>query len=68
MQVWAKAVEKARTLELDAVIESLRTTQFDTIIGPIGFDENGDVTGYDTFVWYVWDCKYAPIEPGKLTE
>ena len=29
----------------------------------------GDVTGYDTFVWYLWkDGKYAPVEPGKLTE
>lgn len=29
----------------------------------IGFDEKGDVTGYDPFVWYVWkDGDYTPFE------
>jgi branched-chain amino acid transport system substrate-binding protein len=69
VQVWAEAVKKAGTLELDAVIETLRTSQFDTLFGTIGFDGKGDVTGYEPFVWYVWtDGKYVPVEPGKLTE
>ncbi len=69
MQVWAQAVEKAGTLELHAVIQSLRTNEFDTIYGKIGFDEKGDVTGYEPFVWYVWQGgNYAPVDPAKLTE
>ena len=24
------------------------------MLGRIGFDAKGDVTGYDTFVWYLW--------------
>ena len=54
VQVWAEAVEKAGTLELDAVIETLRTNQFDTLFGTIGFDAKGDVTGYEPFEWYIW--------------
>jgi branched-chain amino acid transport system substrate-binding protein len=51
------------------VAEALHRFQFDTVLGTIGFDAKGDVTGYETFVWYVWkDGKYAPVEPGKLTE
>jgi hypothetical protein len=39
------------------------------VLGRIGFDAKGDVTGYETFVWYVWkDGKAAPVEPGTLTE
>jgi branched-chain amino acid transport system substrate-binding protein len=69
IQAWAEAVEQAGTLELDAVIKSLRTNEFDTIYGRIGFDAKGDVTGYQPFAWYVWrDGDYAPVEPGKLTE
>jgi branched-chain amino acid transport system substrate-binding protein len=69
MQVWAQAVEKAGTLELDAVIESLRTNQFDTLLGTIGFDAKGDVTGYDPFQWYIWKGgQYAPAEPAELAE
>ena len=53
VQVWAQAVEKAGTLELDAVIEALQGHRFDTVLGEIGFDEKGDITTAG-FVWYVW--------------
>ena len=66
-RVWAEAVEDAGTLELNAVIEALRTRKFDTLYGRIGFDDNGDVTGYEPFVWYVWrDDTYLPVDPDEL--
>jgi branched-chain amino acid transport system substrate-binding protein len=69
IQVWAQAVEKAGTFETKAVAEALRSREFDTLLGPIGFDEKGDVTGYDTFAWHVWKGgAYAPVEPRKLTK
>ena len=69
IQVWAEAVEKAGTLELDAVIEALRTHTFDTLFGTIGFDASGDVYGYDPFVWYIWKGgQYAPAEPADLAD
>lgn len=54
VQAWAQAVEKAGTLKPQAVIEALKTGSFDTVLGNIGFDEKGDVTGISTFVWYVF--------------
>jgi branched-chain amino acid transport system substrate-binding protein len=69
LQVWAQAVETAGTFETEAVAAVLRGHQFDTMLGRIGFDAKGDVSGYETFVWKVWkDGKYAPVEPGELTE
>lgn len=69
VQVWAEAVEIAGTLELDTVIESLRTNQFDTLFGTIGFDEKGEVYGYEPLVWYVWQQgSYAPAEPADLAD
>jgi branched-chain amino acid transport system substrate-binding protein len=69
LQVWAQAVEKAGTFETEAVAEALRHHEFDTVLGTIGFDAKGDVTGYDTFVWYRWqDGDYAPVDPGTLTD
>jgi hypothetical protein len=39
------------------------------VLGRIGFDEKGDATGYETFVWYVRKVgNYAPVASGKLTE
>ena len=69
IQVWAQAVEKTGTFETEAAAAALRTHEFDTVLGRIGFDDKGDVTGYETFIWYVWkDGKYAPVDPGKVTE
>jgi branched-chain amino acid transport system substrate-binding protein len=48
VQVFAQAVEKAGTFETQTVAEALRTHEFDTVLGRIGFDGKGDVTGYET--------------------
>jgi branched-chain amino acid transport system substrate-binding protein len=64
VQVWAQAVEQAGTVDVDAVVEALRSHEFDTVIGRVGFDANGDVTGSPTYIWYVWkDGEYVPARP-----
>jgi branched-chain amino acid transport system substrate-binding protein len=61
VQAWAQATEKAGTTDPARVAEVLRREQFDTVLGTIGFDENGDVTGFEPFEWFVWtDGKYVP--------
>ena len=61
VEVWAQAVAKAGTFEPRAVAQALRTHDFDTVLGRIGFDERGDVYGYEPFTWYVWqEGDYAP--------
>jgi branched-chain amino acid transport system substrate-binding protein len=62
VQVWAQAAEKSGSLELQAMIASLRKHQFDTVLGPIDFDEKGDLT-VQNLVWYVWrDGEYMLLE------
>jgi branched-chain amino acid transport system substrate-binding protein len=62
VQAWAQAAEKAGSLELQAMIASLRERQFDTVLGPIDFDEKGDLTVQNP-AWYVWrDGTYVPLE------
>lgn len=66
VQAWAQAVESARTTDAAEVAQALRKEQFDTVLGTIGFDAKGDVTGFDPFTWFVWtDGKYVPED---LTE
>ncbi len=43
VQVWAQAAEKVGSLELPAMIASLREHQFDTVLGTIDFDDKGDL-------------------------
>lgn len=53
VQAWAQAAEKAKSPKADPVAKVLRSGQFDTVLGPIGFDAKGDVTapGYVVYVW-----------------
>jgi branched-chain amino acid transport system substrate-binding protein len=63
VQVWAQAVAKAGTFDAGAVVEALRHNEFDTVLGRLGFDDKGDVTGVDSFSWYVWsDTGYHPAQ------
>ena len=63
IQVWAKAVEKAGTFDAPAVVEALHQNEFDTVLGRLGFDDKGDVTGIDSLIWYIWsDTRYHPAE------
>jgi branched-chain amino acid transport system substrate-binding protein len=64
VQVWAQAVEAAGSLDLDPVIEVMHSRQFDTVLGRIGFDDKGDVTGFEPWQWHVWqaDGTYVPLE------
>jgi len=54
VQAWAQAVKQAGSFKSEAVINALKAGSFDTVIGKIGFDEKGDVTGISPFVWYVF--------------
>ena len=68
IQVWAQAVERAGTFTPSAVAETLRASQFDTVLGRIGFDLKGDVTGANTFVWYMWKGgEFVPLEENLRT-
>ena len=63
---WAQAVEQAGTTDAAGSPRRCAEEQFDTVLGPIGFDAKGDVTGFDPFAWYVWtDGRYVPKD---LTE
>jgi branched-chain amino acid transport system substrate-binding protein len=63
VQVWAQAAAKAGSLELQAMIASLREHQFDTVLGPIDFDDKGDLTVQNP-VLYIWQAggTYVPLE------
>lgn len=54
VQAWAQAVEAARTTEAVRIAQVLRAQRFSTVLGKIGFDQNGDVIGVEPFTWYVW--------------
>ena len=53
IQAWAQAVAKAKSTDTEKVEAALKSNQFDTVLGKIGFDKQGDVTA-PGYVWYEW--------------
>jgi branched-chain amino acid transport system substrate-binding protein len=44
------------------MIAALRENQFETVLGPIDFNEKGDLA-VQNLVWYVWrEGTYIPLE------
>ena len=52
IKVARQAVEKAGTTDYVKVIKALEENEFDNVLGKIGFNEKGDVTGVANFVFY----------------
>ena len=58
IQTWAQAVEKIGGTDTGKLSRYLKSNQFDTVLGRLGFDEKGDVTA-PGYVFYEWkDGKY----------
>ncbi len=53
IQAWVDAVTTAKSTDSAKVEAALRAGQFDTVLGKIGFDKNGDVTA-PGYVFYKW--------------
>jgi branched-chain amino acid transport system substrate-binding protein len=63
VQVWAHAAEKAGTFRGGELAAVLRRERFPTVLGLVGFDAKGDVTGVAGFDWFVWRSNtYIPLE------
>jgi branched-chain amino acid transport system substrate-binding protein len=62
IQVFVQAAETAGSTDLDALIEALRGESFDTVIGPLSFDDNGDIE-QPAYVFYEWgsDGNYTQL-------
>jgi len=59
VEAWAEAANLAGSVDFDKVVAALGSGRFQTALGPIAFDEKGDVTS-SGFVVYEWrGGKYA---------
>jgi branched-chain amino acid transport system substrate-binding protein len=63
VQVWAQAVERAKSIKPAAVAAMLRRGRFDSVLGPVAFDDKGDLEGAG-WQWQVWrNQDSVPLDP-----
>jgi branched-chain amino acid transport system substrate-binding protein len=68
VQVWAQAVERVGTVRVAEVAKVLRRTRFDTVLGPVSFDQKGDCEGAK-WQWKVWsDGIRVPLSRRAVTQ
>jgi branched-chain amino acid transport system substrate-binding protein len=63
IQAFAQGIERAQSEDPSAVAAALKDGKpIETVIGPITFDEKGDIANaaYEINVWH--DGKYAPMK------
>jgi len=53
MQIFKQAAEKAKSTDADKLQAQLHGHSFDTVLGPIKFDDKGDIVN-PQYVFYVW--------------
>jgi branched-chain amino acid transport system substrate-binding protein len=53
VKVWADAATKAKSTEAAAVAAALRQGSYDSAVGPLSYDQKGDIKNpvYDIYVW-----------------
>ena len=53
VKVWADAATKAKSIEADKVAAALRSGTYDSAVGPLTYDQKGDIKNpvYDIYVW-----------------
>jgi ABC-type branched-subunit amino acid transport system substrate-binding protein len=65
--VGIEAVRIAGSFKTEALAAVLHSHKFETMLGRIGFDEKGDVTGYKPWIWWVWkNRQVVPVDPDEL--
>ncbi len=61
-QVIEAGVKAAKSLDAKKVAEQIHGKTIDTVLGPLKYDDKGDVSNSE-YVWYKWhDGKYAQVK------
>lgn len=63
MAVLAKGIERARSFDGPRVAEALRQVEFPSLIGPIAYDDKGDLKQQTVYVFQVRGGKFVQIRP-----
>jgi branched-chain amino acid transport system substrate-binding protein len=65
MSVLAEGVRRARSLEGPKVADAIRTLSFTSLLGPISYDEKGDLREQTVYIFQVQNGRFVQIRPRR---
>lgn len=63
LMVMAEGAERTKSLDAASISETLKEIQFSTLIGPVDYDQHGDLTEQRIYVFQVRDGDFVQIRP-----
>jgi branched-chain amino acid transport system substrate-binding protein len=63
-EILLQAISAVQTTDPDKISAYMKANSFDTILGPVAFDQNGDVKGSSYVMWTIQDGKFQVL-PGQ---
>ncbi len=63
MEAIAKAVEKARSFDASKVSDAMRQLNMPSLVGPIAYDDKGDLKQQSIYIFQVRGGKFVQIKP-----
>jgi len=63
MTVLAEATRKANRLDSAAIAQAMRSTDFSALIGPVRYDDNGDLQEQRIYIFQVRDGEFVQVQP-----
>jgi branched-chain amino acid transport system substrate-binding protein len=67
MSVLAEAVKKAGSLEANRVANTLHTLDINTLVGPVSYDNQGDLRQPKVYIFQVQNGSFVQVAPASLT-
>lgn len=65
MEVLAAGVQQAGSLDAAAVADAIRALSFDSLIGPIRYQEDGDLADAPIYIFRVEEGEFVQVYPGE---
>jgi branched-chain amino acid transport system substrate-binding protein len=63
MTVLAQGVERAKSFDSAKVSQALREISYDSLIGPVAYDERGDLKQQTIYIFQVQEGEFVQIQP-----
>jgi branched-chain amino acid transport system substrate-binding protein len=65
MTIMAAGVNQAKSLDLTAIKQALRQSEFATLVGPIRYDDKGDMKDQRVYIFQVRGGEFVQVKPSK---